>query len=135
MVSFLCLFSIAGAPWITAIFIFFWYIVVNIIEQFKAPRKISIKYLRPVPKSEQMDNQVNRYFYAVVRTPLGMFHSVGTTCFLFLFIYAVGIRKMHLASLFSMWGAFLWNIVMVEIQLYAKDKQKKTALLHGEDVF
>jgi hypothetical protein len=125
MVSLLCLFSIAGVPWIAAIFVLFWYIAVNRIEQFKAPRKLSFKFLRPVPKSEQMDNQINRYFHAVVRTPLGIFHSVGTTCFLGLFIYVAGIRKMHLASLFSLWGVFLWNIVMVEIQLYAKDKQKK----------
>jgi hypothetical protein len=136
IVSFLCLFSIAGLPWLMAIFMFFWYIVVRQITRFKPTARI-VKSLQTLPKSEQMDNPVGRYFIVTVTSPLGMFHPLGGQFVVgFLLVYtAYNMPKMHLTLLFSIWGLFLWNTVMIEIQLYAKEEQKKTALLYGEDLY
>jgi hypothetical protein len=133
MVSFLCLFSIAGLPWLMAIFMFFWYIAVKLIARFKPPARL-LKSLQTMPKSEQMDNPVGRYFFATITSPLSMLHSLGGLCFCLLLVHTAYISKMHLVLLLSIWGQFLWNTVMIEIQLYAKDEQKKTALLYGEDL-
>jgi hypothetical protein len=132
MISFLCLFSICGVPWVLAIFVFFWYIVIKIIAQYKPTPRV-IKYHQTMTESYRLDYIIYREFDVKVISPLDYFHATGTAFFLLILVLASSILKLRLVLQLSIWGAFLWNLVMCEIQLYACNKWWEIESLYGED--
>jgi hypothetical protein len=114
VVSFFCLFCIIKMPLIMLIVAFFWHVVVKIINQSTAVPDFFARKLR-------MSRRVYFGMTVTQSRELGIFQVIGVAIISGILLIAFDMQRTQFALYLSIWGAFLWNVVMIEIQLYADE--------------
>jgi hypothetical protein len=134
VVSLLCLFTIIGKPWITVILILFWCFVLKKAAQYMPTSKmIALAQTKPGP--ERVDRPITMDFLTDIDRPLSILYSVGTGAFAIIFMIGVAPKynPWDLSLQLAIWGAFMWNLIMSEIQIYAYKRLDKILFLYGVD--
>jgi hypothetical protein len=120
LISFLCLFTILGKFFIAVIIIVFCNINMMSIKNFK-PLK-GYKYIEPRNRSKWNPQPMANYYAKSMLDPLGIFHGFGTVALIGVYLVSYKYLKLPLPFQLSVWGVCLWNLIMGELQLYARTR-------------
>jgi hypothetical protein len=118
-ISLFCLFAIMGKAYIAAIIILFFILNIKIIANFKPPA--FWKPRKSKKRSKFIRRSVADYYEVSTLSSLHITQPLGSTAFIFVFIISKVYLKLPFPFQLTVWGVCLWNLVMSEIFLYARN--------------